>query len=45
MEEVDERFPHPPLIPVYPVSHVKNRLMMQCIERDWYSSDKHYRNQ
>ncbi len=37
MEYLDERFPHPPLLPVYPVARAKNRLMMYRIERDWYS--------
>ncbi|OGT54556.1 MAG: stringent starvation protein A [Gammaproteobacteria bacterium RIFCSPHIGHO2_12_FULL_41_15] len=36
MEYLDERFPHPPLLPVYPVSRSKSRLMMHRIERDWY---------
>lgn len=37
MEYLDERFPHPPLLPVYPVSRAKSRLMIYRIERDWYS--------
>lgn len=37
MEYLDERFPHPPLLPVYPVSRAKSRLMMYRIQRDWYS--------
>ncbi|MDF0535808.1 stringent starvation protein A [Shewanella yunxiaonensis] len=37
MEYLDERFPHPPLMPVYPVSRGQTRLMMHRIERDWYS--------
>lgn len=37
MEYLDERFPHPPLLPVYPVARAKSRLMMHRIERDWYS--------
>jgi stringent starvation protein A len=36
MEYLDERFPHPPLLPVYPVARAKSRLMMFRIERDWY---------
>ncbi|KPU83252.1 stringent starvation protein A [Psychromonas sp. PRT-SC03] len=36
MEYLDERFPHPPLMPVYPVERGKSRLMMQRVERDWY---------
>lgn len=37
MEYLDERFPHPPLMPVYPVSRGKSRLMMHRIEQDWYA--------
>ena len=37
MEYLDERFPHPPLMPVDPVARARNRLMVQRIERDWYS--------
>jgi RNA polymerase-associated protein len=37
MEYLDERFPHPPLMPVDPVSRGRNRLMLHRIERDWYS--------
>lgn len=37
MEYLDERFPHPPLLSVYPVNRAKSRLMMYRIERDWYS--------
>ncbi len=37
MEYLDERFPHPPLMPVYPVSRAKCRLTMFRIEQDWYS--------
>ena len=41
MEYLDERFPHPPLMPVYPVARARSRLMMHRIERDWYTlSDK-----
>ncbi len=37
MEYLDERFPHPPLMPVYPVARGSSRLMMHRIENDWYS--------
>ncbi|WP_026377495.1 stringent starvation protein SspA [Aestuariibacter salexigens] len=37
MEYLDERFPHPPLMPVYPVSRGQSRLMMHRIQQDWYS--------
>ncbi len=36
MEYLDERFPHPPLMPVYPVSRGQSRLMMHRIDTDWY---------
>jgi len=35
MEYLDERFPHPPLLPVYPVARAESRLFMYRIERDW----------
>ncbi|MCV6614515.1 MAG: glutathione S-transferase N-terminal domain-containing protein [Cellvibrionaceae bacterium] len=35
MEYLDERFPHPPLLPVYPVARAQSRLWMHRIERDW----------
>ena len=37
MEYLDERFPHPPLLPVYPVARAESRLLMYRIERDWCS--------
>lgn len=37
MEYLDERFPHPPLLPVYPVARAESRLFMWRIERDWCS--------
>jgi stringent starvation protein A len=37
MEYLDERFPHPPLLPVYPIARAKSRLMIFRIEHDWYS--------
>ncbi|MEK6748852.1 MAG: glutathione S-transferase N-terminal domain-containing protein [Pseudomonadota bacterium] len=37
MEYLDERFPHPSLMPVDPVSRGRTRLMLYRIERDWYS--------
>lgn len=36
MEYLDERFPHPPLMPVDPVSRARCRLAMYRIEADWY---------
>lgn len=35
MEYLDERYPHPPLLPVYPVDRAKSRLLMHRIQRDW----------
>ncbi len=37
MEYLDERFPHPPLMPVDPVSRSKSRLALFHIEKDWYA--------
>jgi stringent starvation protein A len=37
MEYLDERFPHPPLMPVDPVSRATNRLMLHRIEQDLYT--------
>jgi len=36
MEYLDERFPHPPLMPVDPVSRAKVRTALYRIEKDWY---------
>ena len=36
IEYLDERFPHPPLLPVYPVARAETRKMMYRIEQDWY---------
>ena len=36
-EYLDERFPHPPLLPVYPVARAKCRLIIYRIEHDWLS--------
>ncbi len=37
MEYLDERFPHPPLMPVDPVSRARARLALYRIEKDWYT--------
>ena len=34
MEYLDERFPHPPLLPVYPVARAQTRLILDRIEKD-----------
>jgi RNA polymerase-associated protein len=36
MEYLDERFPHPPLLPADPVSRANSRLLLHRVERDWY---------
>lgn len=35
MEYLDERFPHPPLMPVDPVSRAQSRMTLCRIQRDW----------
>jgi RNA polymerase-associated protein len=35
MEYLDERFPHPPLMPVDPVARARARLMLHRIDKDW----------
>ncbi len=35
MEYLDERFPHPPLLPVYPVQRALSRLWITRIDREW----------
>ena len=37
MEYLDERFPHPPLLPVYPVARANIRMYIKRIELDWCS--------
>lgn len=36
IEYLDERFPHPPLMPVDPIQRAQFRLALYRIERDWY---------
>ena len=38
IEYLDERFPHPPLLPVYPVARAQSRLFIHRIQRDWCSA-------
>ena len=35
MEYLDERFPHPPLMPVDPVSRGSTRMTLRRIQKDW----------
>ena len=35
VEYLDERYPHPPLMPVDPVSRSRLRLVMYRVQRDW----------
>ena len=37
IDYLDERFPHPPLMPVDPVTRAQFRLALFRIETDWYS--------
>lgn len=37
MEYLDERFPHPPLHPMDPVSRAKSRVIVYRLEKDWYT--------
>ena len=41
MEYLDERFPHPPLMPVDPVSRARARMMLHRIDEDWYGILSH----
>jgi len=36
IEYLDERFPHPPLMPVDPVTRAQFRLALFRVEKDWY---------
>jgi len=37
IEYLDERYPHPPLMPVDPITRARFKLTMYRLERDWYS--------
>lgn len=38
VDYLDERFPHPPLMPIDPVSRAQFRVALHRIQRDWYSA-------
>ncbi len=42
IEYMDERFPHPPLMPVDPVTRAQFRLALFRIETDWYQLAEQY---
>jgi len=42
IEYLDERFPHPPLMPVDPVTRAQFRLALFRIETDWYRLAEEY---
>ena len=44
IEYLDERFPHPPLLPVDPVARAKFRLALDRIEHQWYPEFTHSYN-
>jgi len=37
-EYIDERFPHPPLMPVNPILKGKTRLLIYRINKDWFKT-------
>jgi len=37
MEYLDEQYPHPPLLPVYPVQRALSRLWITRVEKEWSS--------
>ena len=37
VEYLDERYPHPPFMPIDPASRARTRLTLYRIENDWYS--------
>ncbi len=44
IEYLDERFPHPPLMPVDPVTRAQFRLALFRIEKDWFSQAEQIEN-
>jgi len=45
MDYLDERFPHPPLMPVDPVLRAQYRLTLLRFEQDWFSLLKFFDNE
>ncbi|NNM61926.1 MAG: stringent starvation protein A [Steroidobacteraceae bacterium] len=37
IDYLDERFPHPPLMPIDPVTRAQFRVALYRLERDWYA--------
>lgn len=35
MEYLDERYPHPPLLPIYPVARAESRKLIMNIDSEW----------
>jgi RNA polymerase-associated protein len=35
LEYLEERYPHPPLLPAYPVARAQTRLLMHRIQKNW----------
>jgi len=37
-EYIDERFPHPPLMPINPILKAKTRLLIYRVNKDWFKT-------
>ncbi len=37
-EYIDERFPHPPLLPINPILKAKTKLLIYRINKDWFKT-------
>ena len=44
VEYLEERFPHPPLLPIYPIMRAKCRQVIQQVEQGWYGLLKQLEN-
>jgi stringent starvation protein A len=40
VEYIEDRYPHPPLMSVYPIARAETRKMMDRIDTEWYSLGK-----